>query len=169
MQARIGREGEVIVVHLSGRLDVETAEPFREACLNHLNGKKVVFDFRGLSFVGSSGILPFLETMQEYANCNGQGFKFSGVGSEFRKVFAATPLNTVDIFESPDLAVKALLNPQSSTLVAVAVQAAPTNIDVMLAQSAGIEVASVKANFGFLSLRPPVPEAEGDSIEELDE
>lgn len=111
MQARIARQGEIVIVHLSGRVDVETAEPFREACLKHLVRERVVFDFRHLSFVGSSGILPFLETMQDFAKGSSYGFKFSGVGSEFRKVFAATPLSVVEIFENEVLAVQAFLNP----------------------------------------------------------
>lgn len=111
MQARISRQGEVVVVHLSGRVDVETAEPFRDACLNQLVELKVVFDFQNLSFVGSSGILPFLETMQEFAGRNANGFKLCGVSSEFRKVFASTPLHVIQIFENHHQAIQAFLSP----------------------------------------------------------
>lgn len=111
MQARINRQGEVVVVHLSGRVDVETAEPFRKACLSQLVETKVVFDFKNLSFVGSSGILPFLETMQEFAGRNHNGFKFCGVSSEFRKVFASTPLHTIQIFDTHQQAIAAFVNP----------------------------------------------------------
>ncbi|MES2966026.1 MAG: STAS domain-containing protein [Bdellovibrionota bacterium] len=112
MQARMIRENNVIVVHLSGRVDVETAVPFRDACLNRLAGQKVVFDFKALSFVGSSGILPFLETMQAFNIANPGNTKFSGVGSEFRKVFAATPLSVIEIHETATGAVHAFVNPQ---------------------------------------------------------
>lgn len=120
MQARLTQEGEVVVVHLSGRLDVETAEPFREACLKRLFGQKVVFDLRELSFVGSSGILPWLETMQSFAARNAHAFKLSGVSSEFRRVFSATPLATIEVYDSEAHAVQAFLNPQIGV-----VQAAP--------------------------------------------
>ena len=76
MQARISHQGEVMVIHLSGRVDVETAQPFREACLNQIKAKKVVFDFQNLSFVGSSGILPFLDTLQSFALSNHSAFTF---------------------------------------------------------------------------------------------
>src|SRR5690606_17462957 len=102
---------DVIVVRLSGRLDVEATEPFRRACANYLAGKRVVFDFHSLSFVGSSGILPFLKIMQEFAARNAGAFKFSGVGSEFRKLLAATSLGVVEIFETSSEAVAALIRP----------------------------------------------------------
>jgi anti-anti-sigma factor len=124
MQARINRQGDVVVVHLSGRVDVETAEPFRHACLNHLVAEKVVFDFKSLSFVGSSGILPFLETMQEFAERNNNGFKLCGVGSEFKKVFASTALNTIQMFDTHHQAVQAFLTP-APTVVAMPVPTTP--------------------------------------------
>jgi anti-anti-sigma factor len=123
MQARINRHGEIVVVYLSGRVDVETAEPFREACLNQLVSVKVVFDFKHLSFVGSSGLLPFLETIQEFAGRNANGFKFCGVGSEFRRVFSSTALSEVQIFDSDVQAVQAFLNPP--VVVPQAVEAVP--------------------------------------------
>ena len=128
MQARVAQHGEILIIQLSGRVDVETAEPFRNACLNHLKNKRVVFDFRSLSFVGSSGILPFLETMQEFANNNPGGMKFSGVSSEFKKVFAATPLNAIEIFDTDSQALHAFLNPQPIVVAMnplTAAQAAP--------------------------------------------
>ena len=123
MQARINRHGEIVVVYLSGRVDVETAEPFREACLNQLISHKVVFDFKQLSFVGSSGLLPFLETIQEFAGRNANGFKFCGVGSEFRRVFSSTALVEIQIFDTDIQAVQAFLNPP--IVVPKVVEAAP--------------------------------------------
>ncbi len=129
MQARMIRENNVVVVHLSGRVDVETAVPFRDACLNRLAGQRVVFDFKALSFVGSSGILPFLETMQAFNIANPGNTKFSGVGSEFKKVFAATPLCVIEVLETASAGVNAFLNPQPIAVVAAtpsaAVQAVP--------------------------------------------
>jgi len=123
MQARINRHGEIVVVYLSGRVDVETAEPFREACLNQLVSHKVVFDFKQLNFVGSSGLLPFLDTIQDFAGRNSNGFKFCGVGSEFRRVFSSTALCEIQIYESDAHAVQAFLNPP--IVVPQAVEAVP--------------------------------------------
>lgn len=105
MRAKITTEGDCVIVHLIGTIDVETALPFRRACLEQLTDKKVVFNFRELSFVGSSGILSFLETMQDFANTNTQGMKFACVGTEFRKILAATSLGAIEIHETESLAV----------------------------------------------------------------
>lgn len=112
MQAQIVRRDEFVIVHLMGRVDVETAEPFRRACFDHLLGKKVIFDFNGLSFVGSSGILPFLETMQEFACSSQSGLKFVGVGTEFRKIFSSTPLGLIEVYPDEIKAIEAFTNPQ---------------------------------------------------------
>lgn len=126
MLARIAREGEVVVIHLSGRVDVETAEPFRRACLDHLLKEKVVFDLSHLSFVGSSGLLPFMETLQKFSRENPNGFKFSGVGSEFRKLFAATALASAEIYENCSHAVVAYADGSGIARVTVAaVEAVP--------------------------------------------
>lgn len=124
MQALTKIENDIVIVALNGRVDVETAEPFRAACVRELRGKKVVFDFSKLSFVGSQGILPFLETMQTLHELAPGSFKFSGVGIEFRKVFAATPLNVVEFHETVSQALGAFALPPT---LAVAVQAAPVD------------------------------------------
>lgn len=111
MQASTKIQNDIVVISLRGRVDVETAEPFRGACLRELRGKKVVFDFTQLSFVGSQGILPFLETMQTLQELAPGSFKFSSVGIEFRRVFAATPLEHVEIYETSDRAVTSFTAP----------------------------------------------------------
>lgn len=118
MQAQVNQDGDVVVVHLLGRVDVETATPFREACLQKLSGQKVVFDFTRLSFVGSSGILPFLETLTQFHGVNPAGLKFSAVSSEFQKVFASTPLQSVQIYESAPMASQSYSNPLIRAIVA---------------------------------------------------
>lgn len=165
MQARISQEGEVVVVHLLGRLDIETAEPFKQACWKYLLNKKVVFNFRGLSFVGSSGILPFLETMQSFAEASQERFKFCEMGVEFRKVFAASPLSAIEVFEQENHAIRAFLNPGLSNATVGAVHAAP----IMGSQAEEGEAAPGH-DFGVLSLRH-VPEegAAGLADEDADD
>lgn len=109
MQARVSTEGEVVIVHLLGRVDMESADGFRRVCLEKFAHSKVVFNFQSLSFVGSSGILPFLETMQAFKKANTKGFKFSNVGTEFRRLFAATPLHDILIFENFQLASRSFI------------------------------------------------------------
>jgi anti-anti-sigma factor len=114
MEARMIQEGEVIVVHLSGRIDVETSEIFREVLLKRLRNRPVVFDFRSLSFVGSAGIIPFMDTIQKFNEVAPGQLKFSSVGIEFRRVFSATPLNNIAIYDSAAMAVESYRNPQAA-------------------------------------------------------
>jgi|GEM_PF-4050219 anti-anti-sigma factor len=114
MQARLKTQNGIAVVALSGRVDVETALPFRAACLREFKGKRLVFDFSALNFVGSQGLLPFLETFQEFYESAPGSFKFSGVSVEFRQLFSATPLYQVEIYESVDVAVMAFFVPAAA-------------------------------------------------------
>jgi anti-anti-sigma factor len=128
MQAKITRDGECYVVHLIGRLDIETAQPFRKTCLEQLVGRKVVFDFNQLSFVGSTGILPFLEIMQDFARTNRNALNFCNVGSEFRRILSATSLSEIEVFDTQALAAVALSRaPQTQLPSANGVVAVPTN------------------------------------------
>jgi anti-anti-sigma factor len=161
MQASVTREGEIVILHLSGRVDVETAEPFRKVCLGQLLGNKVVFDFRSLGFVGSSGILPFLETLQEFANRNSPGVKFSGAGVEFKKVFAATTLNVIENFETHQLATHAFLHPQPRNINTLQpAEAAPilgANVDIEAGHGVAASIpptaVTAQGNFGLLSFK----------------
>ena len=100
MQARLKQQGDVFVVHLIGRLDVEATASFRKACLGPLAEKRIVFDFTELSFVGSSGIVAFLDVLQMVALSRKDGVCFSGLGPEFAKLVAATPLAAVALFST---------------------------------------------------------------------
>jgi anti-anti-sigma factor len=107
MQARFRQEADIAIIELFGRVEIESSDSFKKNCLDKLQGQKVIFDLAGLHFVGSTGILAFLESLQEFAMQNPQMFKMSHVGSEFKKIFAATSLSCIDIFENIQMAVTA--------------------------------------------------------------
>lgn len=99
MQAKIRKDGDVTVVELQGRLDFETAEPFRETCQDILSNSKVIFNLSQLSFVGSSGIGAFVNTLREFSKNSPVPPKFCSVKSEFKKVFGASEEMQFQIFE----------------------------------------------------------------------
>jgi anti-sigma B factor antagonist len=105
MQAKIRKDGDVTVVELRGRLDFETAEPFRETCQDVLANSKVVFNLSELSFVGSSGIGAFVNTLREFSRGAPVAPKFCHVKSEFRKVFKATDDEAFQIFDDENSAI----------------------------------------------------------------
>lgn len=127
MQARFSEQAGVVVVELIGKMDVEAAVPFREACLKRLSGRKVVFDLRALSFVGSSGIVPLLESILGFAERAAAGVTFSGAGPEFRKILSATALQA---FGAHETAVEAAHFLASVEGQARAARAAPIAVEV---------------------------------------
>jgi anti-anti-sigma factor len=111
MKAEISREGDITIVHLKGHLDFETAEPFRRTYLQRLFNEKVVFNFQELNFVGSSGITMFFDLLREFAHRNDVKPKFCGLGSEFKKIFAASQLADLEIYDSHVSAVTSFTSP----------------------------------------------------------
>jgi anti-sigma B factor antagonist len=105
MQAKIRKDGDITVVELKGHLDFETAEPFRETCHDILANSKVVFNLNELSFVGSSGIGAFVNTLREFSRNNPVAPRFCAVRSEFKKVFKATDDDAFKVFEDEKSAV----------------------------------------------------------------
>lgn len=110
MKAQLSTVEDVVIVNLSGRINMEYTEPFREACLKDIpkRSKKIIFNLKELSFVGSNGIMPFVHTLRDLAAQGETELRFCQVGSEFKKIFAASPLASVQIFDSQDHAVASL-------------------------------------------------------------
>src|SRR5579864_5702068 len=99
MQAKIRKDGDVTVVELHGKLDFETAEPFRETCQDILINNKVIFNLADLNFVGSSGIGAFINTLKDFASNNPVPPKFCFVRSEFKKIFSSGENDQFQIFD----------------------------------------------------------------------
>jgi anti-anti-sigma factor len=109
MEANFQQRGEVMVIELKGRLNFESTGPFRKTCLERLLGEKVVFDLHGLSFVGSLGLKDFVDTLDHMAQKSTPGIRFSGVSVEFRRLFEASGISLMTIFENTDTAVKSFI------------------------------------------------------------
>ena len=130
LRARIKTEGDILVVQFSGRVDVESAIPFRVACRQALAKKKVVFDFAQLSFVGSTGMLAFLEALRDYCRENVGQVKFASIGMELHRVLSATSLINIEVYELATQAVEAFRNPPMRMSVVPFPSAAPVQFEV---------------------------------------
>lgn len=104
MEAKVQHKEDVVVVNLKGFIDIETAKPFREACMKSIArlDKRIIFNLEGLNFVGSNGIIPFLQTLEELRSQSKMQMGFCKVSSEFQKIFSASPLNDIEIYEDED-------------------------------------------------------------------
>ena len=106
MEANYEVRGEVLVVELKGRLNHEMSIAFRKTCLERLLSEKVVFDLQNLNFVGSLGLRDFVDTLDQMTQTSQTGIRFSGVSSEFRRLFEASGISVLNIFENTDKAVQ---------------------------------------------------------------
>lgn len=112
MKAELSTVEDIVIVNLSGRINMEYTETFREACLQDIaqRSSKIVFNLKELSFVGSNGIMPFVQTLKDLAGTKQTQLRFCQVSSEFQKIFAASPLANIQIFDDPTHAVASLRN-----------------------------------------------------------
>ena len=112
MKAKLSVKEDVVVVNLSGRINMEYTDLFREACFNEIGkrGNKIIFNLQELSFVGSNGIMPFVNALTDLANKEEKQISFCGVGKKKKKIFAASPLATIQILDNLDGAFDSLKN-----------------------------------------------------------
>ena len=116
MKASVSQSGDVTVVHVSGYINYETVDPFRENCLRTLRQKKIVFNLTGLSFVGSRGIGQFVRTLGELAATSPDGLKVCMASSEFQKVLVSREIPGLEIFEDQFQAERAFIAPPAPPL-----------------------------------------------------
>ena len=111
METSIRRQGEWTVVKISGRIELEKAQAFREACLKSLKNEKVVFVLDRLQFVGSTGMSEFFECLHDIENMKGCGVKLVGLSSDFKRFVAFTKASQLKIHETLEEAFKPALDP----------------------------------------------------------
>ncbi len=104
MEAKITKAADVTVVALSGYMNFETTLPFRKTCFDSLLNKSLIFDLRALSFVGSSGLTSFVEVIREFRKTSGAPVKFCGMSNEFRRLFWASEMADIEVYEDQTLA-----------------------------------------------------------------
>ncbi len=96
MKTLIKKTDDAIVVSLDGKIDHEAQAPFRENLARILRNartdeipKKIIFDFKQLEFVGSSGISSFVQTLKEFNASASVKPQYFNVRSEFQKIIRA--------------------------------------------------------------------------------
>lgn len=94
LRASLLNQGEVTVIALEGKLDFENQDMLRESIVNLTRqGKRVIVDMEGLSFVGSSGITHFIRSLYELQERGLKVPHLCNVKSEFRKIINAYDIN----------------------------------------------------------------------------
>ena len=108
MEAKLKQLGEVSVVCISGSLEIDKAQFFRDVCGRQNFGQKVIFNLENASFVGSTGIQPFVDAMKIVCQRSNLGLKVVGLKNEFRRIFANEEIQGLEICDSEGLALASL-------------------------------------------------------------
>ncbi|KYG65178.1 anti-anti-sigma factor [Bdellovibrio bacteriovorus] len=100
MQVKLVLDGDIAIVSLSGRIEIEKTQSFKKACLQNFSDKKVVFCMKNLSFVGSSGIQNLFNVLNDL-NCNKKlNAKIAGLNPDFQRLFSFSECANLEVHES---------------------------------------------------------------------
>lgn len=100
MEVKILLDGDIAVVSLSGRIEIEKTENFKSACLRNFSQKKVVFCMKNLNFVGSSGIQNFFGVLNDLNSNNKLNAKIAGLSPDFQRLFNFSSCASLEVHES---------------------------------------------------------------------
>ena len=96
MKTRMKKTESQIIVHFDGTLDYETQEELRENLhkimkLSHSDQapQEIIFDLKGLEFVGSTGISAFIQALKDFNASVASRPRYWNVKSEFKQLIKA--------------------------------------------------------------------------------
>lgn len=87
MKTSLRQNRDVFVVDIEGNLNIHGVDRLKHIFGRNLKKKKIVFNLKSLSFVGSGGISDFSKAMTDLQG-NENEFKICCASSEFEKIFA---------------------------------------------------------------------------------
>lgn len=101
MEVTLALSGDIPVFRLSGRLDATSSPALEERIkpLLEAQGKKLVFDCGGLTYVSSAGLRVFL-SCQRHLSAQGGGVAFSSLSAPVRDLFQLAGLVDLFVIES---------------------------------------------------------------------
>ncbi|HWU42999.1 MAG TPA: STAS domain-containing protein [Bdellovibrio sp.] len=100
MEVKLLLDGDIAVVSLSGRIEIEKTQSFKRACLENFKDKKIVFCLKNLNFVGSSGIQSFFGVLNELNAEKKMNAKLAGLNPDFQRLFKFTECSSLELHES---------------------------------------------------------------------
>ena len=93
MKARLRKNKDIYFIDMEGHLDLNGVDHLKSFCSKKkLKQKKLVFNLKSLSFVGSKGVEVFSETLDFLNKSN--HLKICCASSEFEKVLSNEGLNS---------------------------------------------------------------------------
>ncbi|MCX7979031.1 MAG: STAS domain-containing protein, partial [Bdellovibrionaceae bacterium] len=89
-------------------LEAETILKLKKACEYAAIRHRIVLCFRGLSFVGSSGISTLFTMVGEIRQRHGDIIRVAGLASEFKRLVQFSPIAGMEFQETVDGAIESL-------------------------------------------------------------
>ena len=99
-------QNDIIIIHLEGFLNFETSIIFEKDYLSTIYSKKVIFDFSKLQFVGSCGLVAFVQTINKFCQYYQPRPRFACVSTEFLRLMDVNNFEPEDFYESIDSAIR---------------------------------------------------------------
>lgn len=100
MEVKLLLDGDITIVSLSGRIDIEKTQSFKTACLQNFADKKVVFCMKGLNFVGSTGIQSFFGILNELNTAKKMDVKVASLNPDFQRLLSFSACSNLEVHES---------------------------------------------------------------------
>lgn len=100
LKTNICHEGDITFLEFQGKLNFEDTAQLHDdiGTLLKMN-RQVVIDFNDLDFIGSSGIVGFLQTIRDVGVAHGRMPRFCNVGKEFRRMLDSLKFQPESILE----------------------------------------------------------------------
>ena len=103
--------GDTTVLHLSGRLDLNTSGEVKDAIKELLSGgvKKIILNLTRVDFINSSGLGVLVSTLKDVRLTNGR-LALTNLSPYVREIFDITQLSNVfDIYDDEEVALDGFL------------------------------------------------------------
>ena len=102
------RYNDIVTCGLEGEININTSPELRKAFDKIIknNEKKILVDFRAVSYIDSSGLATLVEMFQRLKKIGGH-MRFSNMDQKIKNIFEITKLHKLfEIFDNNDLALK---------------------------------------------------------------
>lgn len=106
MEIKLVLDGDITVVALSGRIEIEKAQAFKAACARSFANRKIVFCMKNLNFVGSSGIQNLFSALNDLNSSNKMTAKIAGLNQDFARLFQFSECPNLELHENVEGAIQ---------------------------------------------------------------
>jgi anti-anti-sigma factor len=108
MRATVTRVSDVVLVCLSGRIEIEKSKALKRVLMKDYKETKMVFCLKELSFVGSYGLTLFMQVLQDLNKENLCTIKISGATRDIQFLMDSCEV-IFPKFQTIDQALKAFM------------------------------------------------------------